>query len=113
MSNSKALTFTNENFEDEVLRSEQPVLIDFWAEWCGPCKAVGPVVDELAGEFAGRAKIGKVDIDSQQELAQRYGILSIPTLAIFVNGEVQATIVGAQPKGRLAERLNQFLANAA
>ena len=113
MSDSKALTFTDENFEAEVLRSEQPVLVDFWAEWCGPCKVVGPVVDELAGEYAGRAKIGKVDIDSNKALAERYGIMSIPTLAIFANGEVRATIVGAQPKGRLAERLDQFLVNAA
>ena len=112
MSDSKALTFTNENFETEVLRSEQPVLVDFWAEWCGPCKAVGPVVDELAGEYAGRAKIGKVDIDSNKALAESYGIMSIPTLAIFANGELQATILGAQPKGRLAKRLDQFLVNA-
>ena len=109
----KALTFTTENFETEVLQSEKPVLVDFWAEWCGPCKALGPVIEELAADYDGRAKIGKVDIDSNQALAQQYGIMSIPTLAIFHNGEVQATIIGAHPKKRLAERLDQLLAAAA
>ncbi len=90
-----ALQFTSENFEAEVLKSDQPVLVDFWAEWCGPCKMIGPLVDSVASETEGSAKVGKVNVDSEQELAKTYGIQSIPTLLFFKDGEVKDTIVGA------------------
>jgi thioredoxin 1 len=101
-----ALEFTSDNFETEVLKSEQPVLVDFWAEWCGPCKMIGPLVDSVASETEGSAKVGKVNVDSEQDLARTYGIQSIPTLLFFKDGEVKDTIVGANvtPAG-LKEKL--------
>ncbi len=90
-----ALEFTKDNFDSEVLQSELPVLVDFWAEWCGPCKMIAPVVEAVAADLDGAAKVGKVDVDSEQELAQRYGIQSIPTLLFFKGGEVRDTVVGA------------------
>ncbi len=108
---SKALKFTDESFEDEVLNSDKPVLVDFWAEWCGPCKMVGPVVEELAGEYEGKAKIGKVDVDSNPQTSTKYGIRSIPSLLIFKNGEVVDQIVGAVPKSQLKKQLEAQLTN--
>lgn len=110
---SKALQFTDDSFEEDVLKadSDKPVLVDFWAEWCGPCKMVGPVVDELAGEFEGKAKIGKVDVDSNPETSTKYGIRSIPSLLIFKNGEVVDQIVGAVPKSQLKKQLEAQLTN--
>jgi thioredoxin 1 len=90
-----ALEFTKDNFDNEVLSSDQPVLVDFWAEWCGPCKMIAPIVDAVAGELEGSAKVGKVNIDAEGELAQKYQIQSIPTLLFFKNGEVAETLVGA------------------
>lgn len=107
---SKALKFTDESFEQDVLNADKPVLVDFWAEWCGPCRMVGPVVDELAGEYEGKAKIGKVNVDENQ-VATKYGIRSIPSLLIFKNGEVVDQIVGAVPKNQLKKQLDAQLAN--
>ena len=101
---------TNEaNFETEVLKSSQPVLVDFWAEWCGPCKMLGPVLDQVATEYAGRAKVAKVNIDENGDLAQRYRIQSIPTLLYFVNGEVRNQNVGAVSKKVITGNLDALL----
>lgn len=107
----KALTFTDDSFEEDVLKSDKPVLVDFWAEWCGPCRMVGPVVDELAGEYEGKAKIGKVDVDNNPEISTKYGIRSIPSLLIFKNGEVVDQIVGAVPKAQLKKQLEAQMSN--
>ncbi len=99
------VTLDTENFEREVVQSEQPVLVDFWAEWCPPCKAIGPVIEEVATEFDGIARVGKVDVDSNKELAQRYAIGSIPSLLFFRNGEVVDRVQGVVPKSELAAKL--------
>jgi len=90
-----ALKLTDENFQSEVIDSDVPVLVDFWAEWCGPCKMIGPVIDQLASEVEGAAKVGKVNVDDARELAVKYGVRSIPLLLFFKNGEVKDQIVGA------------------
>ena len=92
------LTFTDANFQTEVLSSQQPVLVDFWAPWCGPCRMVGPIVEELAGSYAGKVKVGKLNTDDNPNVASRYGIMSIPTILLFKNGEIVDRIVGAVPK---------------
>ncbi len=104
--NAHSLTLTDENFTREVLESEQPVLVDFWAAWCGPCRALGPVVEELAEEYDGRVKVGKLNVDENPGVAARYGIRSIPTLLVFRQGEVADSAVGVVPKSALREKLD-------
>ncbi len=105
----KYLTLTETNFRSEVLESSKPVLVDFWAAWCGPCHAMAPVVEELAADFEGFAKIAKVDVDDQQALAASFGIQAIPALLFFQNGEVVDRAIGAVPKKVLAEKLGALL----
>ena len=95
------VNLTSENFEEEVLKSEKPVLVDFWATWCGPCKMLAPVISEIAEKYEGKVKVGKVNIDNEKELAVRYQITSIPTLMLFKNGEVSNMTVGFQSKSEL------------
>lgn len=102
-----AVEFNDQNFDAEVLQSEAPVMVDFWAPWCGPCRMIAPLVEELAGEFAGSVKIGKVNVDDSPNTAASYGISSIPTIMIFKGGEVVDRFMGVQPKTRLVEALNQ------
>jgi thioredoxin 1 len=96
---------TEQTFDQEVLKSDQPVIVDFWAEWCGPCHAVAPVLQKIADERQGELKVVKVNIDEEQGLAQRYGIVSIPTMVLFRDGEPAAAAIGAQPKGALERSL--------
>ncbi len=100
------LHLTKENFDEEVLHSDKPVFIDFWAEWCGPCQMVGPVIEEIAEEVED-VKIAKVNVDEQQELAQKYRIMSIPTMLLIKEGEVAAQTVGAQPKADILKFIHQ------
>ncbi len=101
---AKAIEITDANFE-EIIKSEHPILVDFWAEWCGPCKMIGPVVEEIAGEYEGKAVIGKVDVDANPAVATKFGIRSIPTLLFFKGGEIVDKQVGAVPKAVLAQKL--------
>ena len=100
-----AIAVKNDTFDQEVLKSETPVLVDFWAEWCGPCHAVAPVLDRIVEEQAGALKLVKVNIDEERELAERYGIASIPTMILFKDGEPSVAVIGAQPKGAIERRL--------
>jgi thioredoxin 1 len=104
------LVLTDQNFSDEVLKSELPVLVDFWAAWCQPCRIVGPIVEELATEYAGKLKVGKVNVDENQ-VAGNYGIMSIPSLLIFKNGQVIKTMVGAQSKDNFKREIDSVLGN--
>ena len=104
-----ALHFTSADFEASVLKAEGPVLVDFWATWCGPCRMVAPIVEQLAEEYAGRVVIGKVDVDEEPDLAQAYRVFSIPTMILFKNGQIIDRKVGAAPKGELAAMLDQAL----
>ena len=103
----KPFTFTDDNFETEAIKSELPVLIDFWAAWCGPCKMIAPIVEELAVEYNGKFKIGKLDVDTNQQTAIKYGVRSIPTVLLLKNGEVKDTIIGAVPKAVFVDKMNK------
>lgn len=105
------MEFTELNFSTEVLEADMPVLVDFWAPWCGPCKMIAPIVEEISEEYAGKVKVGKLNTDDNQGVASQYGIMSIPTLMIFKNGEVVERIVGAQPKEALKLKLESVLAS--
>lgn len=104
-----AVEFKDDNFKTLVLESDKPVLVDFWAEWCGPCRMVGPIVEELAGEYEGKAVIGKLNVDENANTSVEYGIRSIPTLLIFKDGKIADKIVGALPKAALKEKLEAVL----
>lgn len=106
---SEIVTLSDANFDEEVLKASTPVLVDYWAEWCGPCKMIAPVLDEIAAEYAGKVTVAKLDIDSNNETPARYGVRGIPTLMLFNNGENVATKVGALSKSQLAAFLDQNL----
>lgn len=105
---SEVIVGTKGNFDTEI-KSGMPVLVDFWAEWCGPCKAVSPIVDQIATEYAGKLKVVKVNVDDNQDLASRYGIMSIPTLLFLKNGEEKDKIVGAVPKSKIEDKVKDIL----
>ena len=109
MASEAVLEFTDSNFESEVLQSDQPVLVDFWAEWCQPCRMLAPTIDEVAGDFAGRAKVGKVDTDANQQVSVKYGVSSIPTVLLFKNGEITKKFVGLTPKDQLVKAIDEVV----
>ncbi len=104
-----ALEITDATFDEVVLKSDKPVLVDFWAAWCGPCRMLAPTVEELSGDFEGKAVVGKIDVDAKQEFAAKYGVRNIPTVLIFKDGEVVDKQVGVAPKGTYAEKLEALV----
>ena len=106
---SKAAAVTDATFDREVLQSSTPVLVDFWAEWCGPCKMISPVLEEIAAEHQGKVTIAKLNVDENPEIAMRYGVMSIPTLALFIGGVEKKRIIGAMPKRNILTELSEFI----
>ncbi|MCB0307402.1 MAG: thioredoxin [Calditrichaeota bacterium] len=106
---AKPAEFTDANFETEVLKSDLPVLVDFWAEWCGPCKMIAPTIEQLAGEYEGKLKVGKIDVDVHQQMAMKYNVRGIPTLLIFKDGKPVEQIVGAYPKPAIVQKLTAHI----
>lgn len=104
-----ALEITDANFEEQVLKSEKPVMVDFWAEWCGPCRMVGPIIEDISEEYKDKAVVGKLDVDANQEFAAKYGVRNIPTVLIFQNGEIVGRQVGVAPKNAYTDALDQLL----
>ncbi|MCR9182549.1 MAG: thioredoxin [Flavobacteriaceae bacterium] len=104
-----ALEITDATFEETVLKSDKPVMVDFWAAWCGPCRMVGPIIDEISNDYEGKAVVGKVDVDANQEFAAKFGVRNIPTVLVFQNGEVVGRQVGVAPKTTYAEALDALL----
>jgi len=104
-----AIHLTEQNFEQEVLKGNVPTVVDFWAEWCGPCKMMGPIIDEVADELSGKVKVAKVNVDEAQSLAMKYNVMSIPTLIFFKDGKVADQSVGVVAKGQLVDRINKLL----
>ena len=103
------IEFNDQNFDSDVLKAETPVLVDFWAIWCGPCKAIAPIVEEIANDFSGKVKVGKMDVDSNNQVAMRYGIRSIPTLLLFNNGEVVDQVIGNVGKDSIERMISKAL----
>tara|TARA_B100001063_G_scaffold66080_1_gene60075 strand:+ start:7577 stop:7945 length:369 start_codon:yes stop_codon:yes gene_type:complete len=108
-SNNMALELNDSIFEEKVLKSDKPVLVDFWAEWCGPCRMVGPIIDELSKDFEGKAVVGKIDVDANQEFAAKYGVRNIPTVLLFKDGELVSRQVGVAPKKTYEDAINAAL----
>ena len=106
---TNTVTVTDENFDDEVIQSDIPVLVDFWAEWCGPCKVIGPTIDALAADYQGKVKVAKLNVDNSPETAGRFGVRSIPTLIVFKDGAAQQATIGVRPQGQLAELVDQYI----
>lgn len=109
MAGNNTLTFTDASFDQDVLKADQPVLVDFWAEWCGPCRMMGPTVDQVATDYSGKIKVGKVDVDANQQTAMRYGIRGIPTVLLFKNGQIVEQKVGAIGKPEFEKMLEKHL----
>ncbi len=106
---TNTITVTDDNFDDQVIQSEIPVLVDFWAEWCGPCKVIGPSIDALAADYQGKIKVAKLNVDDSPETAGRFGVRSIPTLIVFKDGEAQQAAIGVRPQAQLAELIEHYI----
>lgn len=109
MANDRIVALDTSNFESQVLKSQEPVLVDFWAPWCGPCRMIAPIVEEMAGEYDGRLKVGKLNVDENGPIAAKYGVMSIPTLILYKDGEPAQRIVGFQPKKDLKAKIENVL----